>query len=219
MGMFSRISDIVQSNINAILDKAEDPQKVIRLIIQEMEETMVEVRSLAAKHIADKKVISRQLAQCEKKVCEWQANAELAMSKGREDLARSALAEKHHCQQKQESLQQQVHTVDELISQLQNDTAQLQSKMAEARAKQQSMVARTQSATVRLKAKAQVNSQQMDNVIARFEHYERRVDELEAQVEAYDLGADQNSVAAQFRELEEQDRLDAELAALKKKVA
>ncbi|WP_416307685.1 phage shock protein PspA [Neptunicella sp. SCSIO 80796] len=219
MGMFTRISDIVQSNINAILDKAEDPQKVIRLIVQEMEETMVEVRSLAAKQLAEKKVLVRQRNRLEAKQTEWQQNAELALSKGREDLARSALAEKQAVLQKLAELDKQLDAVNENISQLQADSGRLAEKMVEVRAKQQSISIRQQSASVRLKAKVQTSTEQMAHSIERFEHYERRIDQLEAQVEAYELSDGQDSLVKEFNKLQQDEQLEAELAELKKKVA
>ncbi|WP_438864479.1 phage shock protein PspA [Neptunicella sp.] len=219
MGMFTRISDIVQSNINAILDKAEDPQKLIRLIVQEMEETMVEVRSLAAKQLAEQKSLLRQQRRLQNKQSEWQQNAELALSKGREDLARSALSEKQAIEQKLAELEKQLESVNQIISQLQNDSAQLTTKMAEVRAKQHSLVMRQQSASARLKAKVQTSSEQLADSIQRFEHYERRVDHLEAQVDAYEFGSNQDSLTNEFNKLQQEDQLEAELAALKKKVA
>ena len=104
MGMFTRINDIIQSNINALLDKAEDPEKMIRLIIQEMQETLVEIRTLAAQHIAEQKHLNRQIDNLEKRAAHWQENAELAVSKGKDDLARAALKEKKEPKEKKEAL-------------------------------------------------------------------------------------------------------------------
>lgn len=215
MGMFSRMSDIVQANINAILDKAEDPQKVIRLIVQEMEETLVELRSVAARSLADKKQLSRKLDKLESKANDWHAKAELAIEKGREDLARAALAEKHQTETQITELNSELEQVEEAIAKLQDDTGRLQEKLAEARGKQKSLVMRQQSASVRLKAKTQDHVVKIDDAIARFEQYEGRIDDLESQIEAYDLVKRGNSLDDQFKQLENDEKIEAELTALK----
>lgn len=219
MGMFSRMSDIVQANINAMLDKAEDPQKVIRLIVQEMEETLVELRSVAARHLADKKQLERQISKLEQQVADWHTKAELAINKGRDDLARAALAEKHQAQQKCEAMQKDFTVIDENLSKLQEDTGRLNSKLAEARAKQKTLAIREQSVSARLKMKNEQQVVRIDEAIGKFEQYQRRIDDLEAQVDAYDLTAPANSLNAQFAELENNSKLEDELAALKRKVA
>ncbi|RDV24014.1 phage shock protein PspA [Alteromonas aestuariivivens] len=223
MGMFSRMSDIVQANLNAMLDKAEDPEKVIRLIIQEMEETLVELRSEAAKHIAEQKYLDRQLTQLDKHAQEWQAKAQLAMDKDKEELARAALVEKQGYVQKAVTLRSQYEQLSEVLGKIQDDTGRLNAKLAEAKQKQKSLAVRKQSAAVRLKAKNVEYSGKVESAMARFEQYEQRVDNLEAQVDAYDVvsgnAADSNSLATQFRELEHEDTIEQELAALKKNKA
>ena len=128
MGMFTRINDIIQSNINALLDKAEDPEKMIRLIIQEMQETLVEIRTLAAQHIAEQKHLNRQIDNLEKRAAHWQENAELAVSKGKDDLARAALKEKQELEAKQAELQEQLQVIDEALLKVQDDTGRLNEK-------------------------------------------------------------------------------------------
>lgn len=219
MSMFSRISDIVQSNLNAMLDKAEDPQKVIRLIIQEMQETLVELRSVAARNLADQKSYQRKIDATNIKSNEWQKKAELALSKNREDLARSALIEKQKVVEQLDVLQQQQATIDQNIAKLQEDAGRLQDKLVEAKAKQKSLMMRQQTADVRLKVKAKEATVQIDEVITRFESYQTKIDDLEAEVEAYDVVSAEKSLAAEFRELEKDSDIEAELAALKKKVA
>jgi phage shock protein A len=219
MGMFSRMSDIIQANINAILDKAEDPAKIIKLLVQEMEETLVEVRSVAAKNIAEKKQLQRKVSKLQEQVSAWQAKATLAMTKDREDLAKAALIEKHHAHQQAQALQQELDVVEESLGKLQADTGKLQEKLAEARTKQKSFVVRERSATVRLQVKSQAHVEKIDAAIVKFELYERRIDDLESQVEAYDLQGTAQSLNTQFAELEAQELIEQELAALRKKVA
>ena len=219
MGMFSRVSDIVQANINAILDKAEDPAKIIKLLVQEMEETLVEVRSVAARNIADKKQLRRKVDKFKEQGSAWQAKATLAMEKGREDLAKAALVEKHQSHQQAQVLQEQLDVVEESLGKLQADNGKLQEKLAEARAKQKSYVVRERSATVRLQVKNQAHVEKIDAAIVKFELYESRIDDLESQVEAYDLVGSAQSLKTQFAEMEAQEQIDKELDALRKKVA
>ncbi|MCU7553756.1 phage shock protein PspA [Alteromonas sp. ASW11-19] len=222
MGMFSRMTDIVQANINAMLDKAEDPEKVIRLIIQEMEETLVEIRSEAAKFLAEQKHLDRQLQRVNKEVTGWQEKAQLAIDKDKETLARAALAEKQRYAQQAESLQQQHDTISESLAQLQGDTGRLNEKLAEAKAKQKAMVTRQHSASVRLKVKAVEHSDKINHAMARFDQYEQRIDQLEAQVDAYEFtgsATQPHSLDAQFRALEENDAIERELNAMKKNKA
>lgn len=219
MGMFSRMSDIVQANINAILDKAEDPVKVVKLLIQEMEETLVELRSVAATNLAEKRQLDRQISKLKQQTKEWQAKAALAMEKEREDLARSALVEKHNSQQKLAALSDEMSVVEESLVKLQEDTGRLQDKLMEARAKQKSLMIRERSASVRMTAKNKTHSVKIDDAIVRFEQYERRIDDLEAQVDAYDLVNEPQGLNAQFQELEHENEIQKELEALRKKVA
>lgn len=219
MGMFSRMSDIVQANINAILDKAEDPVKVVKLLIQEMEETLVELRSVAATNLAEKRQLQRQVDKLQYQVTSWQEKAELAVDKGREELARAALVEKHSCEQKLTALVSETKIVDESLAKLQEDTARLQDKLLEARTKQKSLVVRERSAAVRLTAKSKTHSVKIETAIVRFEQYERRIDDLEAQVDAYDLSPQSQSLEAQFKDLQSEEQIEKELAELRKKVA
>ncbi|MEP1384703.1 MAG: phage shock protein PspA [Paraglaciecola sp.] len=219
MGMFSRMSDIVQANINAILDKAEDPAKVVKLLIQEMEETLVELRSVAATNLAEKKQVQRQVAKLEQQVTSWQAKAELALDKGREDLARAALTEKNITQQNFAALSSEMETIEESLTKLQADMGKLQDKLVEARAKQKSMILRERSVSVRMQVKSKAHSVKIDDAIIRFEQYERRIDDLESQVDAYDLVDEAKGLDAEFKQLEVENKIEEELAALRKKVA
>lgn len=216
MGMFSRINDIVQANLNAMLDKAEDPEKIIRMIIQEMEETLVEVRSDAARFIAEQKTLNRQLLAANKEVDNWQRKAQLAMDNDKESLAKAALVEKHKYVDKAAVLNEQLTQLSESIEKLQIDTARLNEKMAEAKQKQKVLISRKQTVSARLKVKTSQNSTKIDDAMMRFEHYEQRIDHLEAQAEAYDLSEKTVSLNQEFADLERDETIENELAELKK---
>jgi phage shock protein A len=116
MGVFSRLADIINSNLSALLDRAEDPAKTIRLMIQEMEETLVETRANAARLIADSKGLKRRRGQLDEAIADWQRKAELALSKGREDLARGALAEKARITEAVQAGDQELAHLDEALA-------------------------------------------------------------------------------------------------------
>jgi phage shock protein A len=216
MGIFSRFSDIINSNLNALLDKAEDPEKMVRLIIQEMEDTLVEVRSTSAKTIAEKKEQQRLVARFEAEVQEWQAKAELALSKDREDLARAALVERQKAADQVAAVNHEISLLDAHVTKLQDEVAQLQEKLADAKARQKSMLLRQQTVASRLEVKKTLDSNRLNDAMFKFERYEQKIDSLEAQVESYDLG--KKTLRDEFAELAAQDKIDAELAALKAKV-
>ncbi len=216
MGIFSRFSDIVNSNINALLDKAEDPEKMVRLIIQEMEDTLVEVRSTSARTIAEKKELQRVVNRLESEVAEWQGKAELALSKDRDDLARSALIERQKAADQAATVSKDIANLDEHINKLQDEVGQLQEKLADAKARQKSMLMRQQTVASRLEVKKTLDSTRLNDAMYKFERYEAKIDSLEAQVEAYDLG--KKTLRDEFAELAAQDKIDSELAALKAKM-
>lgn len=218
MSVFSRLADIVNSNINAILDRAEDPEKIIRLIIQEMEDTLVESRTSAAKTIAEKKEIGRKLAQLQEAEGEWAGRAELAVEKGREDLAKAALLEKSKLSETAKLLGAELVRVEEAIDRGDADIAKLQAKLAEAKAKQKAILARQETAGSRLKVRQTLHDGRVDDALARFEQIERKLDEAEGKVEAFDLGQRQ-SLADEIAALEAETAIDAELEALKQRLA
>lgn len=216
MGIFTRFTDIVNSNINALLDKAEDPEKMVRLIIQEMEDTLVEVRSTSARLIAEKKDTERQLARFEKEVAEWESKAELALSKEREDLARLALIEKQKAATDVASLQTDITRIDEHLNRLGEEVGQLQEKLADAKARQKTIIMRQRAASSRLEVKKRIDSGKIDDAMLRFERFESKIDDLESQVEAYDLG--KKTLRDEFAQLETDDKISDELEALKARV-
>lgn len=216
MGIFSRFSDIVNSNINALLDKAEDPEKMVRLIIQEMEDTLVEVRSTSAKTIAEKKELQRVVARLEAEVAEWQAKAELALTKDREDLARAALAERQKAAEQAITVNAEIANLDNHISKLQDEVGQLQEKLADAKARQKAILMRQKTVASRLEVRKTLDSSRLHDAMHKFERYEQKIDSLEAQVESYDLG--KKTLRDEFAELAAQEKIDSELAALKAKL-
>jgi len=216
MGVFSRFTDIINSNINNLLDKAEDPAKMVRLIIQEMEDTLVEVRSSSAKTLADKKELARQVSRLEQDAEQWQAKAELALSKDREDLARAALMEKKKSSESAQALLDELTHTDEHLSKLQGEISQLQDKLSDAKVRQKAIVIREKSASSRLKVKENIHSTRVNDALSRFDHYERKVDDIEAEIESYDLGS--KSLADEIADLESDEKVDDELAQLKAKM-
>ncbi|GIU24328.1 phage shock protein PspA [Shewanella schlegeliana] len=217
MGIFSRFADIINSNISALLDKAEDPEKMVRLIIQEMEDTLVEVRSTSAKVLAEKKEIIRRIAKVQEQVQDWESKAELALSKDREDLAKAALVEKQKANDLAQSLADELIVVEEHILRLKDEVNLLQEKLADAKARQKTIIMRKQTASSRLEVKKQLDSSKIDNAMNKFEQYERRVESLESQVDSYDLG-NKKTLNDEFAALEAEDSVNAELEALKAKM-
>lgn len=217
MGIFSRFSDIVNSNINALLDKAEDPEKMVRLIIQEMEDTLVEVRSTSAKTIAEKKELQRVVSKLEAEVADWQAKAELALSKEREDLARAALIERQKAADQAAAVAADITHLDEHVSKLQDEVGQLQDKLADAKARQKAMLMRQKTVSSRLDVKRTLDSSRLNDALYKFERYEQKIDSLEAQVESYDLG--KKTLKDEFAELASSEKIDNELAELKAKMS
>jgi len=188
MGIFSRFSDIVNSNINAILEKAEDPEKIVRLMIQEMEDTLVQVRSAAARAIADRKETNRRLARMEAEAADWQQKAELALDRDRDDLARAALAEKAAAEKSAHGLREQMAHLTEGLDKLNDDIGSLEEKLADAKSRRQAIVARHNTASKRLEVRKRLHDYRIDDALVKFESFERRMEDLEGHVESYDLG-------------------------------
>ena len=217
MGIFSRMTDIINANLNALLDKAEDPEKTARLIIQEMEDTLVEVRSTAVRTIARKKELQRLVGHYEAEAADWQRKAELALSKDREDLARAALAARSRVQEHATIYGKELANVEKEMAKLEEDTSQLRTKLADARARQKAITLRAASAGTRLKARKHIDDGRVDEAIRKFEEFESRIDRIEAEGEAYKMGRGK-SLKDEFADLEPADPLDAELEQLKQKL-
>ena len=217
MSIFSRMTDIINSNLNALLDKAEDPEKMVRLIIQEMEETLVEVRTTSARTIADKKELVRRRDWLKEEAGEWERKAEVAIRKGRDDLARAALVERNKASEASESATRELQLLEETLARLSEDTGALQNKIKDAKTRQNAIIMRGKAAKTRLGVKRQLNDANLDDAIHRFEQYERKMDDLEGQIEAFDLG--QRTLADEIKDLEGGERIDEELRALKARVS
>jgi len=216
MSIFSRLSDIINSNISALLDKAENPEKMIRMVIQEMEETLVEVRSGTAKVIAEKKTLSRRVEQLRKQATDWESKAELALTKGREDLAKAALLEKANIQASIEITENDLAKLDETLDKLSSEIEQLQAKLNDARARQKTLVMRSTATQSRVDVHQQLNSHTIDNAMDKFEYYERKIDQMEGQIDSSHIEA--RGLQSEFDELEKQEAIDKELEALKSKL-
>ncbi len=217
MGIFTRLTDIVNSNINHILDKAEDPAKMIRMMVQEMEDTLVEVRSSAARVIADRKEMERNLTRLQDAQDEWYSKAELALNKDREDLANAALIERAKMAELATSLAEDRAPLDEALKKYESDIISLEAKIKEAKQKQRSLVERQESATSQLKVRQKLYDNRIGDVMIRFTQMEKRVDDTESRVEAADIGREK-SLSEEFSDLESQQQVAEDLAALKAKM-
>lgn len=215
MGIFSRTRDIVAANFAELLDKAEDPAKMIRMIILEMEETLVEVRASAARTIADQKEMRRHIAKLEQLEANWTDKAELALSKEREDLAKAALIERQKAGDMAEQLKAECGVLDDALRASEEDIAKLQTKLREARNKQNAIATRLETANNKARLREMWNGPKTHEAFSRFDVLERRVDEAEGRAEALGLGALPKTLDEEIAELKAADKVDAELAAMK----
>ncbi|HEY9345431.1 MAG TPA: phage shock protein PspA [Inquilinus sp.] len=214
MGIFSRLGDIINSNLNAMLDRAEDPEKIVRLIVQEMEDTLVEVRAAAARSIAEKKDILRKVDQLEAAQAEWQRKAELAVEKGREDLAKGALVAKAQAATAAELLRRELETIEAALAKTNEDLGRLEAKLTEAKNKQKSFTIRHDAARDQIRIRTQLHDGRIDEALARYEQIERKIDTLEGQVESFDLGR-RKTLQDEFADLEAESGVEKELQAIK----
>jgi phage shock protein A len=219
MGIFSRTRDIIAANFTDLLDKAEDPAKMIRMIILEMEETLVEVRASAARTIADQKEMRRQIAKLDRLQDGWVEKAELALSKGREDLARAALLERQKATDAAEQLKSEIALLDDALRTSEADIAKLQGKIREARTRQNAITTRMETAQNRVRMREMYAGSKVDEAFSRFDVLERRADFAEGQADALALGGAPKSLDEEIAELRASDKVDAELEALKASLA
>ena len=213
MTIFSRMADIINSNLNALLDKAEDPEKMVRLIIKEMEDVLVEVRSTAARAIADRKELQRRQDWHGAEADEWQRKAEVAVERDRDDLAKRALLERNKARDATESYGRELQLIDETLARLNGDISALQAKIKDAKAQQNAIAVRGRAAKTRLGVRRQLNDHDVDEAMRRFEKFERKMDDIEGEVESYDLG--QKTLADEIADLEKGDLIEDQLQELK----
>ncbi len=217
MGIFSRISDIINSNINAMLDSAEDPEKMVRLVIQEMEETLVEVRTNSARLLADKKELTRRFERLVKQSSDWQSKAELALGKGREDLAKLALIEKSEVNDIIEAIESDRAKLEETLNKLTEDIELLQLKLNEAKSRQKIIVMRTRATESRVTVNRKLRDNDVEMAISKLDYFEKKIDQMESQMEADAIG--NCSLHKEFDDLEMQDKIDQELQELKSRIS
>ena len=214
MGIFSRTRDIIAANVTELLDKAEDPAKMIRMIIMEMEETLVEVRASAARSIADQKEMRRQIAKLERLQESWTEKAELALSKDREDLAKAALVEKQKAGDMADQLKVEIQVLDDALRASEQDITKLQAKLREARARQNAIMSRLESAHNRARMREMYAGPKVDEAFSKFELLERRADMAEGHAEALAL-ARPKTLDEEIAELRAEEKVMAELEELK----
>jgi phage shock protein A len=219
MGIFSRTRDIIAANVTDLLDKAEDPAKMIRMIILEMEETLVEVRASAARTIADQKEMRRQIGKLDRLQDGWVEKAELALSKGRDDLAKAALFEKQKAADMAGQLNAEIEVLDDALRASEADIAKLQGKLREARARQNAIMTRMESANNRARLRELYSGPRVDDAFSRFDVLERRADMAEGHADAMSLGGPPRTLDDEIAELRNSDKVDAELEALKASLA
>lgn len=215
MGIFSRTRDIIAANMADLLDRSEDPAKMIRMIILEMEETLVEVRASAARTIADQKEMRRHVAKLERLQASWQEKAELAMSKDREDLAKAALLEKQKAADMAEQLTVEVGVLDDALRASEADIAKLQGKLREARTKQNAIMTRIETAHNRERMREMTHGSKVEEAFSRFDVLERRADFAEGRADALSLGGPGKSLEEEIAELKASEKVDAEMEALR----
>ena len=218
MGIFSRTRDIIAANFNELLDQADDPAKMIRMIILEMEETLVEVRASAARTIADQKEMHRHTVKLDKLQADWGEKAQLALSKDRDDLARAALVEKKKAGDMGEQLKAEIAVLDDALRAYEDDIHKLQNRLREARSRQTQIAARLESAENRVKLRTLLATERVDDAMARFDQLERRVDYAEGRADALNIaeGSKPPSLADEIAALEGSDKIDEELEEMKR---
>jgi phage shock protein A len=214
MSIFSRFRDIVNSNVNAMLEKAEDPEKLIRLMIQEMEETLIEMKASCAGTIATRKRSAQSLQHLKGRAADWEAKAKLAVSKGREDLAREALLQKRQATENAAALDREVGELDEIVQKYQADIRQLEEKLGTVREKQRVLAQRHLHARQKRRAEQQIRSADSTATMVRFDQFEQRIDRMEAEAELVNYGR-KPTLEEEFEKLERSEEIEKELEALK----
>jgi len=217
MGIFTRFKDIVSSNINAMLDKAEDPEKMIKLMIQEMEDTLVELKASCAATMATKSKVQRASDDVQYRAGDWEKKARLALSKGRDDLAREALAEKRSFAEEAGRLEKERQQLEAIVAKYQGDISQLEEKLTNARKKHSVLAQRHTQAQKSYKAQSVLRRNKQSDAVARFDAFENRIERMEADAELVNAKT-RESLEEEFARLEDKDTLDKELAELKAEI-
>lgn len=219
MGIFTRFKDIINSNINSMLDKAEDPEKMVKLMIREMEDTLVELKAACAGVMASRAKTQRSLDEARSRAAQWSDKARLAVTKGREDLAREALREKSAYQERAEAFNQEIESFNELIERYRKDIGALEDKLSSARDKQRVLAQRHIQAQKRHQANSEIRKYEAKEAMLRFEQFEQRIDRMEAEADLVNYrGKSPNakpSLEEEFERLEKDDNIEDELKALK----
>lgn len=214
MGIFTRFRDIISSNINAMLDKAEDPEKLIRLMIQEMEDTLVEIRASCADAMATRKKLQRTQEETLARAKDWEDRAQLAIDKDREDLAREALIEKRSHLERADALDEECSQCDTLIEQHQADIVQLENKLRAAREKQRILVKRHTHARNKKRAQVGIRRVETSDAFIRFEQFENRIERMEAEADLVNYGR-KPTLEEEIESLETDKEIEEELQNLK----
>ncbi|MFV0436484.1 MAG: phage shock protein PspA [Desulfopila sp.] len=214
MGIFTRFADIVSSNLNAMLDRAEDPEKMIKMMIREMEDTLVELKSSCAGVIAERKKLMRRADEMSGRRDLWAERADLAVARGRDDLAREALLEKRRFAELAEALQTEIADHSDLVDQYHNDIRELEQKLATAKEKKRMLIQRHRQASGRKRAQNGIRRMDSAETMHRFEDLERRIDNMEAEADLVNFGR-QPTLDEEFDNLATDDEIERELAALK----
>lgn len=217
MGIFTRMKDIVGANINAMLEKAEDPEKLVKMMIREMEDTLVEIKASCAGAMATEKRVIRDHTEVDEKIALWQGRAKLAVEKGKEDLAKEALLEKRRYQEKRDALEQELSHTREIVEQYRKDISQLEDKLNSAREKHRVLVQRHIHAQRKTQAQKNLRRYDTSDAWARFENFESRIDRMEAEADLVNAYR-KPDLSDKFKELEGDEDLDDELNALKAEV-
>jgi phage shock protein A len=218
MGIFTRVRDIINSNINGMLDRAEDPEKLIRLMIHEMEETLIEIKAACAGAMANKKKVNRALDEAQGRAENWGEKAELAINKGREDLAREALMEKRRWRERADSLQKEMSQCQALVEEYQEDISQLETKLNSAREKQRILIERAIHAQRRRRAQEELRRIDTTDAWIRFEQFENRIERMEAEADLVNMGR-KSTLEQEFARLGGDEEIERELERLKASLA
>ena len=218
MGIFSRLTDIINANLNSLLERAEDPEKMVRLMIQEMEDTLIEVRSQAVRAMAEKREVERRLGRLTEAAAEWERKAEFALERAREDLAKGALHARRKVEEQAETLHQELELLEDAMTRHSDDLSKLQAKLDEAKSRRKALELRMRTARDNVRVKRSLHDSRVDDALSRYESLERRIDELDAEAQVLEQ-ASSRSLADEFADLEAEEQVSRDLEALKAKLA